>query len=262
MRFFSDLLASLILVKDGLFPLVVTRDDKVRYLEALEEADRGDLRPLVDLFAKLQISQYRKATAISEGVPAEQGVQAELDRLFNAADRIAADKLESLRGVFDLAGSLQDDLEVRLRSISTDVAGALRRVDDSATAAVRRSDENTSYYFRAQIIETAKSHVGYFADMSEYKAWIALDLRWLRRAQLVFSIHGIGKPFNGSLICAPFLEFKDTDEDNQTRASLVQVAEEGFVFFYNEDRDRLLTRFAPWRENVLEVALKELTQNL
>lgn len=66
----------------------------------------------------------------------------------------------------------------------------------------------------------------------------------------------------GSLICAPFLEFKDTDEDGQVRTALVPVAEEGFVFFYNETEDRLLARLKPWREGVFKIALKELTQNL
>ena len=37
-------IASLVLVKDGLFPLVVRRDDRSRYLEALEAADRGNLK--------------------------------------------------------------------------------------------------------------------------------------------------------------------------------------------------------------------------
>ena len=78
----------------------------------------------------------------------------------------------------------------------------------------------------------------------------------------MFAFHGIGKPFNGSLICAPFLEFRDTDEESQVRTAFVPVAEEGFVFFYNEAKDRLLARFMPWREGVLKVALKELTQNL
>lgn len=87
-------------------------------------------------------------------------------------------------------------------------------------------------------------------------------MRWTRRGQLVFAIHGIGKPFNGSLICAAFLEFKDIDEDGQTRSALAQVTEEGFVFFYNEDQKRLLTRFRPWRESVLKIAVKELAQNL
>ena len=87
-------------------------------------------------------------------------------------------------------------------------------------------------------------------------------MRWSRRSQLVFTIHGIGRLFNGSLICSPFLEFKDTDDEDDTLTTLVPIAEEGFVFFYNEEPEKLLSRFVRWRENVLKIALKELTQNL
>ena len=65
-------IASLVLVKDGLFPLVVRRDDKSRYLEALEAGDRGDLMPLVELITRLQRDQFRKATQISEDLRREE----------------------------------------------------------------------------------------------------------------------------------------------------------------------------------------------
>ena len=57
-------IASMVLIKNGLFPLVVTRDDKAYYLKALEAADKGDLKPLIDLIVRLQITQFRKASAI------------------------------------------------------------------------------------------------------------------------------------------------------------------------------------------------------
>ncbi len=255
-------IASLVLVKDGLFPLVVTRDDKPTYLDALEAADVGDLKPLIDLIARLQIAQFRKASAISESLLVEENVQAALGGLLKAADKVAAEQLTALRRVFDLARIIEEDLSIRLNAITPTVATALQRVSDGASAFVTKSGSETDHYFRAQIIENAKRHIGYFADTSEYRSWVALNMRWSRRGQLVFAVHGIGRPFNGSLICAPFLEFKDTDEEGQLRAALVPVAEEGFVLFYNEDKERLLSRFRPWRENVLKVALKELTQNL
>jgi hypothetical protein len=255
-------ITSLVLVKDGLFPLVVTRDDKPTYLDALEAADSGNLKPLIDLIAKLQIGQFRKASAISESLLIEEDVQAVLGGLLKTADKVAADQLTALRGVFDLAIIVEHDLRDRLTTITPTVATALQRVSDGATAFVTMSSSETNHYFRAQIIDNAKRHIGYFADTGEYRSWVALNMRWSRRGQLVFAIHGIGRPFNGSLICAPFLEFKDADEEGQLRAALVPVTEEGFVFFYNEDRERLLSRFRPWRENVLKVALKELTQNL
>lgn len=255
-------IASLVLVKDGLFPLVITRDDKPVYLEALEAADNGNLKPLIDLIAKLQITQFRKATTVSEAILAQDEVTAILGGLMKAADKVAADKLKSLRGVFELAGSLQSDLDLRLKSITPGVTAALQKVEQSGTAFVTRSNATTDHYFRSQIIENAKFHLHYFVDTAEYRAWIALNMKWSRRARLVFAFHGIGKPFNGSLICAPFMEFSDTDEEQQVRTAFVPVAEEGFVFFYNEAKDRLLGRFVPWREGVLKVALKEMTQNL
>ncbi len=255
-------IASLVLVKDGLFPLVITRDNKPKYIDALEAADAGKLQPLIDLISKLQITQFSKATAISESILIEDDVQTALDSLLKAADKIEFQKLEELRGVFDLANKLELDLEARLNELAPSIIKALQKVHPSAGAFINRSTEDTNYYFRAQIIDNAKQHLHYYADTSEYRSWIVLNMNWSRRAKLVFSFHGIGKPFNGSLICAPFLEFKDTDEEGQDRVALVPVTDEGFVFFYNEETERLLTRFQPWRESVIKVVIKELTRNL
>lgn len=255
-------IASLVLVKDGLFPLVVTREDKPKYLDALELADQGDLKPLIDLITKLQITQFRKASAISEALLAEEDVNAVLVGLLKEADKIAADKLASLREVFALADIVERDLHDRLEGIVPNISAALQKVVNGATAYVNRANPNTDHYFRAQIVENAKHHIGYFADTAEYRSWVALNLRWSRRGKLVFAVHGIGKPFNGSLICAPFLEFKDLDEEGEMRSTQIPVADEGFVFFYNEVPDRLVSRLRPWREDVLKVALKEITLNL
>lgn len=255
-------LASLVLVKDGLFPLVVTRDDKTAYLDSLEAADTGNLRPLVDLIAKLQITQFRKATSISEAILIQDDVDSALNGLLKAADKIARDKLEELRGVFDLAHVLENAVEERLNALRPLLLKGLKRADANANAFVNHSDNSTGHYFRAQIFENAKLNLHYFADFAEYRSWVALNLFWYRRAKIVFTFHGIGKPFNGSLICSPFIDLRDTDEEDHVQSAVVPLSEEGFVFFYNEEPERLLTRFMPWRERVLNVAIRELTRNL
>lgn len=50
----ARLLTSLILIKHGLFPLTVKRDDKVKYIDALEKADSNRPNDLVSLFSDLQ----------------------------------------------------------------------------------------------------------------------------------------------------------------------------------------------------------------
>ena len=107
-------------------------------------------------------------------------------------------------------------------------------------------------------MENARNHLNYFADTSSYRSWVTLNMSWERRARLVFPFHGIGRPFSGSLVCAPFLEFRDVEENEQTHSTVTPIASEAFVFFYNEDYDNILQRFEKWREKVLTVALKEL----
>jgi hypothetical protein len=125
-----------------------------------------------------------------------------------------------------------------------------------------RSTAENDHFYRSQIIYNAKYNLKYFADTTDYRSWVSLNMVWARKARLVFAFHGIGRPFSGSLVCAPFLEFRDTDEEGHVDTAVVPVAEEAFVFFYNESETRALQRFKPWRERVLVVALRELSQNL
>ncbi len=57
-------LATMVLIKAGWLPLVVTRDDKLDYYKALQDADEGDLRPLIKLFESLQLGVLRQAMRV------------------------------------------------------------------------------------------------------------------------------------------------------------------------------------------------------
>jgi Fic family protein len=47
-------IASLVLIRAGLFPLVINRDARDQYIDALEKADAGDLAPLSAMIAQNQ----------------------------------------------------------------------------------------------------------------------------------------------------------------------------------------------------------------
>lgn len=47
-------LASLIFIRQGLFPVVITQNDRQEYILASEAADTGNLRRLISLFSRLQ----------------------------------------------------------------------------------------------------------------------------------------------------------------------------------------------------------------
>jgi Fic family protein len=55
-------LASLIFIKAGWFPVVVTREDRARYIDALEVADEGDVRSLTAFLVDVQKRALFQAT--------------------------------------------------------------------------------------------------------------------------------------------------------------------------------------------------------
>lgn len=256
-------LASLILLKDGLFSLVITRDDRKNYIEALEAADKGDPAPLVHVFVKSQSRQFKKASKISEEVLSERrGTRFALGLLLEKAEDQKNNFQTTIKGH---AKTIEEDIKNRLEDLVQDITKALEEIPTGSpvNVYVNQSDETTDYYFRSQIIDNAKHHFEYYADTSSgYRSWVSLQMYWSRRARLVFPIHGIGERFGGGLICAPFLEFKDIEEGEEARVSLVPVSEDGFIFFQNEKTDQLKARFQKWIEEVLEVSILELSQNL
>ncbi len=255
-------IASLVLIQDGLFPLVVHRDYRDKYIGVLESADKGDILPLIRLLIELQAVQFRKATYISEGLLAEDDLGKVIEGFSGKATLIQEERTEQYKKVFKLARAVEERLQQRLEAIKPSILTPLKRIDDGASVYVVRSHEGNDYFFRSQIIKNARDHLDYFADTSEYRAWISFNMKWSRRsARIVFTTHGLGKPFNGSLICSPFLEFRDQDDEG-TQSTFIPIAEDGFVFFYTEDQDGLLDRFQIWGDDVLKVAIRELTRHL
>ena len=256
-------LTSLILVQHGLFPFVVTRDHRAVYIDSLESADEGELDPLIDLVVKLQTRQFLSATAVSEAALSDHAsVAGVLSGLTAAAEKAANTEKQMYESVAETALHISGELCEWLEGHCGEIRGALQRISVGSQVRVTSADENSNYYFRSQIIENAREHLSYFANMDEFRHWVSLNLYWRRSAKLVFAIHGIGRDFNGTLICAPFLEFRDSDEEGQRHSGLVPLTEEGFLFFHNEGLADTRRRFHPWRENVFNTAMRELTENL
>ena len=253
-------LASLVFIQKGLFPLVVTRDDKVEYLDALEAADAGSLRGLITQFAKLQRFRYLKAASTSETMRVT-GVSQALQGLRNSISKKVAEEKAQQSNVISFARILEDRIFQRLSEIAPEIREALRQLKPDSFAQADRSTPETSHFFRGQIIEIARDHLNYYANPRPYQNWVRLKMIWTRRANLVFTFHAIGYEFSGVLVCSPFLEFRDDEDDNETQTTLVPIATEPFDFYYNESEPNLRKRFEEWSDAVLIVALAEIQKS-
>jgi Fic family protein len=251
-------LASLIFIKADWFPLAVYRDDRERYIAALEESDRGNLSDLVNLFTGIQ----RRTFVQVLGIAAEAQQRRKIEQVIAAARQIFQKRQEVLRREWErakeTASILQNLAKQRLEDVAskvkTDIGPYLPKsaffVDDEPQGGAR------SYYFRNQIITTAKS-LDYFANTSIYRAWVRLVLRIDTVAEILLSFHGIGPEYRGILgssMC--FFRREETESGEREVASLLTVSDEVFQINYREEVDQAKKRFLLWIDNCLVKALE------
>jgi len=252
-------LASLIFLKHGLFPLIITTDDRPNYIQALEKADSGDLSPLVNIFVKSQRTQFKKASKIgvvsSKDIPSTDSALKILQ-----ASASAYNENQSKRKLLRHSMQVEAELRCQLDKLIFKIKGVLEQIHSSPSVLIQESDGNTDHYYRHQIINHA-DHCDYYANTDTYRYWIDLRMNWTHSARLVFSIHGIGKHINlEALMCSSFLYLNDANEE--ALKSYLPLTEDGFLFYRNEKPEQIKTRFLKWLDQVLSRFMIELSQNL
>lgn len=114
-------LASLVLIRANWFPLIIRRDDRTRYLDALESADAGDLKPLVALIVESERRSLIEASEIAYEVSpitsTHDAVLAVRDRL-QRRGRIALGEWVQEKTVAD---ALRDVATTRLSEVAQDL---------------------------------------------------------------------------------------------------------------------------------------------
>lgn len=119
--------------------MVVTRDHRNPYLDALEAADHGDLSKLIKLFAKLQTNQALKAIATAENVmTTADDVSSLLDGLTRPLNTPSAQAEADYDRVIEHSVILEKDVCEQLNFIKPKLAQFMinRGIDVCSTAMV------------------------------------------------------------------------------------------------------------------------------
>lgn len=216
----ARLLTSLIFIKHGYFPFTVLREDaKVKYIEALEEADDGEPQRLVSYLAEVQKHNIQKALNL-KGVTSTS--LEEVQNIF--ADKVEDWKnkklqehqvllIDSRNEIFNYCGLILNELMVSLQD---------KLNGNAEVSLVSCSFENTKkqHYFYKQIINYAKKH-DYFFNRGFAKAWIMFNINMEKnkRYQLGISIHHYGYD-DSTIAIGSFLEFKGSKIEDQMDTTL------------------------------------------
>ena len=242
-------LASLVFIKAGWFPLVVTRDDRERYIEALEEADGGSLSALVVLFSALERKAFVNALGIAREVLQEEE---RIEQVISSIGELFAARNEALRREWErakevagkLASIARERFEFAAARLEQEVGRHLTQhrffADSEPNAGRRRS------WYRWQLIEAAHQ-LDYFANTTEYNAWVRLGLITETQANLVLSFTAIGREYRGLIgISLYFFRTEEVEEGQRQAVDVTVASDELFQINYKEDQSSVTDRFERW----------------
>lgn len=230
-------LASLSFIKAGWFPVVITRDDRPRYIDALEVADEGDLRSLVSLFADVQKRALFQATQAA----------ADVKQVHTVDEAIAAlEPLLAARGK-RLDPSVRSKAKETANRLILLAEGRLEEVAASFGRGVGDKPSDVSFQVRPGHLNLPLSGPTLIPNFIDYDRSVELEISYERKVFIHVHAYAIGSKFRG-LIGFSVL-FSGSDYVNHA------ASREPFQVNYAEPYASAESRFRPWFENSLVNAL-------
>jgi Fic family protein len=265
----ARLLASLVFIQAGWFPLVVLDEDehqsRLSYIKALEQADGGNLQPLVNLFARAQQRIMRRALSLAEEVKEEAHTRQERIRL--AAEKLRAQnrqaRAERVERVTRLSDALVAQARERLATLQGQLSEELR---DLATVRLSVDVPQTSHWYRQQIVWTARQH-DYFAYLNDdgYRHWSVLSImRGGQRTEILLSWHFLGRTSQSGVIACSACAWQrssDGEDEHQAFYGLEKLADDPFTIS-DQDMAQIIPSYEEWLEAVIDRAVEYWTKTL
>ena len=258
-------LASIDYLKAGLFPVLVRREDRdTSYLPALESADQGDLKPLVEfLWSRVQDALTR---AISEAEQVVSGTDSLQSVLMAAGAKSRDRQQEAVQARYDMNSRIEhlaivasNRLDERFRPQLTSQVPGLRVYVDIAR-------EDSQHWFASQILRLAKKH-GYWADFHEPRTWAKLRIEDGGTTDIVITLHFVGNPSPGTCVAALFLNHRDPLTPEQAGQEPPETVMDVPAIPYlllspDEEAAQQEQRFLDWLDRAVTLGLAHWTRYL
>ncbi|WP_419842024.1 Fic family protein [Candidatus Poriferisodalis sp.] len=251
-------LASLVLIREGWFPLVVASSSRAKYLDNLKQADAGDLRPLTSQFAAIQSRWFQQALAI--GAQVQQAAERRDQLLAKISDEFRGRRVRAqvdMEQVKVTSATLASRARTKFDEYCDDLEDAIGADDETRRVFVdygEDSHEERRSWHRYQIVETAKHpSLDYWANLRELHCWVRLGLvTESGRSEILLSLHGVNREFRGLVGASMCLYRRQRGDDIEHQIiELMPTCEELFEFNHKEASPSIERRFDRWLEDSL-----------
>lgn len=264
-------LTLLVLLRAKYAPLVVDRTQRSTYLDALDQANNGDLRDLIRLFARLEIVALRAelerpAEPALAGAGALAVAQAYAHRLRTLQQ---AELTERASATELLAGQLHEKVIAYLDELGTGIRDHFYEADPQAQSLVNAAkppDEKATYW-RKQIIRTARE-VDFFANLTKGSWWTRLHLVVLGQTlRFVTVIQRVGHGESGVLAVTVFAETvtpRTSDDDGRPLPTplLRSTPTDSVTLVFSDDPDERWGEVCELIDRTLAAAVAQFAQQL
>lgn len=258
------------LVKENFLPIVISRDDRAQYIEALELADGGDLNPFIDLIVQLEKRTILQALGEPEPTTPSGLIDQVLDHIVEQLQRRNAKREAQLRSVNTIAQKLCDAAENHLSDRGKEINQRLNQVGMAVRPVlVTGGPGNREHWYREEIINIA-SNVRNWANLNESRffARLSLDNDWQnsaasRHPRLVFiiSLHHTGRELSGIMEATAFARVEHYPDSRSEETPdpgnhyFRDCTVNPFTFTWEDDLQAVAPRFMKWLEERLVLAL-------
>jgi hypothetical protein len=260
-------IVTMVLLRNNLLPLVIDRDLRTEYLDALEKADGGSLMQLTGIFARMEKGAILQALSVdpdAEESHQESLTSAVVASLSDKFGKRKADRNAQLTVVNNVASSLRDQAKIMIAQRLSDLRSAVQAIGSPQVKVENGgTDAGTSHWYKNQVIKTARD-AGKYANFSQNHYFTKGSLR-VNEERLVFvvSFHHIGFELTGFMEATAFAEMESNqDPEDQAFVEFRQCSVEPFVFTYETKANEVSETFLRWLDASLAVAFKEFGDRL
>ena len=261
------------LVKEGYLPIVVSRDDRARYIECLEAADSGELDPFVQFIIRLETRVILEALEEPEPTTDSGVVSQVVGHIAERIGRQHQERLAQRRSVNSVASSLRDTASLYLQSHADSIRKQFSDAGLSAECFVDQGGPgDKEYWYRAQVVQTAKE-AGHWANLNEDRFFVKLSINpdaESRTPRLIFvtSFHHVGRQLTGIMAATAFAQIvgaqdaKAKELEESAGPDIWNCTVETFTFAWNDDAAAVAARFTNWIEAPLSLALRHWSESI
>jgi fido (protein-threonine AMPylation protein) len=188
----ARLLTSFVLIREGLFPFSIDRDDRSKYIDALECADMGEHQPLVDIIAANQVSSIGRSLnwqTVTTTVGYDSVLQTFERKLSNYRIAEAEQRNQRIReNMFNVFNTMHKQMDYYRDDLASKFG-----VQTSIIAFYCPPDNPDAYFYSRQIVAYANQH-DYYVNLSLNKCWgrfvFQIDTKKVYR--MIISLHHYG----------------------------------------------------------------------